>query len=57
MEGDLQRVKRHIQEAETDLEQAQECGARRLEMRFAERLRLLLEEKKRLTTGIDCTKI
>jgi septal ring factor EnvC (AmiA/AmiB activator) len=52
MEDELEEVKRDIQKAKADLERAQERGDRELEWERDRRLNLLLEEKKRLTTGL-----
>ncbi len=51
MEDNLEKVERRIQETESDLKGAQEREDRRLELTFAEILRLLLEERKHLTTA------
>jgi prefoldin subunit 5 len=48
---ELQEVKRRIQKAEADLERAQELGDRELIVLWGNRLNLLLEDKKRLTTA------
>ena len=51
-EDELAEVKRRIRKAEADLERAQERGNEELELESSRRLNLLLEEKKRLTTGM-----
>lgn len=50
MEDNLEKVERRIQETESDLKGAQEREDRRLELTFAEILRLLFSQETNPTT-------
>jgi hypothetical protein len=49
--GERVREVRDIREAETDLREVKRDGDRELQLEINDRLNLLLEEKKQLTTG------
>jgi hypothetical protein len=51
-EDELAEVKRDIQEAKADLKRAQKRGNEALELEIRRNLTLLLEEKKKLSTGM-----
>ena len=51
--SELEEVKLRIVKAENDLERAKTLGILELELKYIERLNLLLEEKKRLTTNVS----